>query len=148
MVFPASGLVNGRDAEEKRGVRGWLLLLCLLLLVGQPLSLAVSVSGAMGALPIRGLPLALVIVARILVAALGVGAGIALVGVRPGAVRLAQWSLGVSAAMDTFVDATSFYPSNRLPGATPFVMAISLAYYALWLAYLSRSRRVQRTFPE
>ena len=146
MVFPASERVNDSGDQQKQGIRGWLLLLCLLLLVGHPVSLALGLSAALGALPIRGLSLALVIVARILVAAVGIGAGIALLGVRPGAVRLAQWSLGLSAAMDTFVDTTSFYPRNRLPGTTPLVVAASLAYYTIWLVYLVRSRRVRHTY--
>jgi hypothetical protein len=124
------------------------LVLCLLLLVGQPLSLAFGLSAAIGALPIRGLPLAGVIVARLLVAAIGVGAGLALFALRPGSTRMAQWSLGISAAMDTFVDTTPYYPHNRLPGLTPVVVAASIAYYAIWFTYLVRSTRVKRTVPE
>jgi hypothetical protein len=69
------------------------------------------------------------------------------VGQRRGAVSLARWSLLLSAAMDLFVYATPFMPSNRLPGTTPLFAAASLTYYAIWLAYLSRSKRVRNAFP-
>ena len=147
MVVPGLGLVNDTGESVKGGVGGWLLLLCLLLLVGQPVSLALGASTALDAVPIRGLSLALVIIGRTLVAAIGVGAGLALLGRRAGAVTFARWSLVLSAAMDTFVYVTPFYPSNRTPGVTPFFVVASLVYYAIWLAYLFRSRRVRSTFP-
>jgi len=136
---------DARD-RSKNGIGGWLLLLCLLLLVWQPASLAVGASSALDALPIRGLSLALVLIAQLLVASVGIGAGLALVGRRPGAVALAKWSLGLSAAMDVFVYTTPFVPSNRMPGETPLVVTASLLYYAIWLAYLVRSKRVRNTF--
>ena len=129
------------------GVGGWLLLLCLLLVVGQPINLAVGASRALGSLPIRGLPLALVITGQLMVAGIGVGAGLALLGSRRGAATFAKGSLLLSAGMDLFVYSTPFVPNNRLPGTTPLFVIASLAYYAVWIAYLSRSKRVQNTFP-
>lgn len=122
-------------------------MLCLLLLVGQPVSLAVSAARSLGALPTKGLPLALVVIGQLSVAGVGVAAGLALLGRRRGAVALAKWSLLLSAAMDQFVYATPFLPNNRYPGTTPVFAAASLAYYAVWLEYLLRSKRVRRTFP-
>ena len=55
---------------QPRGVRGWLLVLCLLLLVWQPLGLALVASSVLDELAIRGLSLALVLLLRLLVAAL------------------------------------------------------------------------------
>jgi len=49
--------------------------------------------------------------------------------------------------MDLFVYSTPFVPNNRLPGTTPLFVIASLTYYAIWIAYLSRSKRVQNTFP-
>ena len=145
MVVPPRTGVN--EVVQPDDVGGWLLLLCLLLLVGQPVSLAVSAARSLGALPTRGLPLALVVVGQLLVAGVGVAAGLALLGRRRGAVSLAKWSLLLSAAMDQFVYATPFLPNNRLPGTTPLYAAASFAYYAVWLEYLLRSKRVRRTFP-
>ena len=146
MVAPGLRLVNDTEEPARGGVRGWLLLLALLLLLGHPINLAVGASTAIDALPLRGASLALVLVARLLVASVGVGAGIALMGRRPGAVTFARWALVLSAAMDAFVYTTPFYPSNRMPGVTPIVTTASIAYHALWLAYLFRSKRVRATF--
>jgi hypothetical protein len=145
MVVPPRTGVN--EVIPPDDVGGWLLLLCLLLLVGQPVTLAVSAARSLGALPTKGLPLALVVVGQLIVAGIGVSAGLALLGRRRGAVSLAKWSLVLSAAMDQFVYATPFLPNNRYPGTTPLFAAASLAYYAVWLEYLLRSKRVRRTFP-
>ena len=123
-----------------------LLLLCVLLVVWQPLSLALTASSVLDALPVRGLPLVMVLGVRILAAGLGIAAGLALMGRRPGAVALAKASLIASAATDLFVYLTPYFPSNRAPGDTAIIIAASLAYYATWLVYLSRSKRIRRTF--
>jgi len=149
---PAVNDVNGVNDRHDRvdrmtsGVGGWLLLLCLMLLVGQPLNLAIGAARALGALPMRGLPLALVVVGQLMVAGIGVGAGLALLGCRRGAATFAKWSLLLSAGMDLFVYTTPFLPNNRLPGTTPIFIVASLTYYAIWIAYLSRSKRVRNTF--
>jgi hypothetical protein len=130
------------------GVGGWLLVLCVLLLVWQPLSLGLLASGVLDDLALRGVPLALVLVLRVIVAAFGIAAGLALVNRRPGAVALAKASLVASAATDVFVYATPYFPSNRMPGETPFYIAAALAYYIVWFAYLFRAKRVKNTFPE
>ena len=59
---------------------------------------------------------------------------------------MAKASLALSAATDVFVYTTSYFPNNRIPGDTPFYVAASLAYYSAWMAYLVRSKRVERTF--
>jgi hypothetical protein len=131
---------------RRTGVRGWLLVLCLLLLVWQPLSLGLVASSVLDALPVRGAPLALVLLVRLLVAAFGIAAGLALIGGRPIGVPMAKTSLVLSAATDVFVYATPYFPSNRMPGDAPFYVAASIAYSSLWLLYLGRSRRVRDTF--
>jgi len=125
---------------------GWLGLLCRILLLWQPLSLAVIGSSALNSLSVRGLPLALVLIGRLIVAAVGVGAGLALLQQRPGAVTLAKGSLILSAAADVFVYTTPYFPNNRPPGDTAIILAASLVWYAAWLAYLFRSKRVREVF--
>ena len=56
------------------------------------------------------------LVARLLVAALGVAAGLALRDVRPHGVALARAALIASAAMGLLVLNTRVLPSNRMPG--------------------------------
>ena len=128
------------------GIRGWLLGLCFLLIVYQPFTLALDASAALDALPVRGLALGLVLGARLIVASVGVAAGLALLGRRPAAVALAKGSLVLSAAMELFVYATPYSPSNRTPGTHPYFAAASLIFYGGWLAYLIRSKRVRATF--
>jgi hypothetical protein len=59
---------------------------------------------------------------------------------------MAKVSLVASAAMDVFVYSTHYFPNNRLPGDTPLFIAVSLAYYTIWIVYLFRSKRVRDTF--
>jgi hypothetical protein len=149
MVVPRNDRVNdaaGQVDNRPRGVGGWLLLLCLLLLVGQPIDLAVGAARAVSSLPMRGAPLALVVLGELLVAGVGIAAGLALLGCQRGAATFAKSSLFLSAAMDVFVYTTPFVPNNRLPGTTPILLGASLAYYAVWIVYLFRSERVRNTF--
>ena len=128
------------------GIGGWLLLLCRLLIVFHPLSLAVTASSVLNAMFIRGASVAIVLILRLVVVAFGVAAGRALQTLRPDAVGFARLALLMSAAADVFVYTTPFFPSNRLPGDTAYYVAASLAYHGAWLAYLARSKRVRMTF--
>jgi hypothetical protein len=127
-------------------IGGWLLILCLLLLVWQPLSLGLVASSVIDSLAVRGLSLALVLALRVVVTAFGIAAGLALVGRRAGAVTLAKTSLIASATTDTFIYATPYFPHNRPPPGDTLAFAASLAYYGIWLAYLVRSKRVRSTY--
>ena len=123
-------------------IGGWLLLLCLLLMVWLPLNVGIGVSHALHSVALGGLPVALVLVLRLLVAAVGVAAALALLNRRPAAVSLARGALIASAATDMIVYLTPYYPSNRAPGETPIYVAASLVYHGAWLLYLARSQRV------
>jgi hypothetical protein len=87
-----------------------------------------------------------VLIARLLVTALGVAAGLALTNRHAVALSLARVAVVVSAAMDLFVYLTPYVPNNRMPGDTPIYIAVSLAFWGAWLAYLFRSRRVRNTY--
>ena len=128
------------------GVGGWLLLLCRLLVVFHPLSLAVTASGALGALSVRGTAVASILILRLIVVGFGMAAGRALQHVQPGAVTLAKAALLASAATDLFVYTTPYFPNNRAPGDTPLYVAATLAYHGAWLLYLARSERVRATY--
>jgi hypothetical protein len=130
----------------KSGVGGWLLVLAVILLVWQPLSFALVAASLLDAVMIRGLSAAIVLGVRVIVTALGIAAGLAILGRRAGAVAIATASLVASAATDVFVYTTSYFPSNRPPDETMLLVAGSVAWYAVWLAYLGRSKRVRSTF--
>ena len=130
----------------KSGIGGWLLVLCLLLLIWQPISLGLVASSILDALASGGLPAVLILLTRLIVTGFGIAAGLALLGRRPGAVTLAKVSLALSAATDVFVYTTPFFPSNRAPGETPVYIAVSVTYSIVWIVYLFRSKRVRETF--
>jgi hypothetical protein len=132
--------------ETARPIGGWLLLLCRLLLVYQPLSLALSASAALNSLPTRGPKVLVAIAIRVMVTGVNVAAGLALTNRAPLAVGLAKVALTLSGACDVFILTTSFYPNNRPPGDTPFYVAATLLYHGVWLAYLARSTRVRNTY--
>jgi len=136
----------GNDSTTPSGVGGWLLILCALLLVWQPVTLGVAATTALHALPMRGLPLALLLAARVLATATGIAAGIAIVDRAGPALALARVALTLSAAVDLLVYTTPYFPNNRLPGETPIFITASLANYVVWMLYLARSRRVRSTF--
>lgn len=115
-------------------------------MVGQPILFAFTATTALGALAIRGLPLALLMVARLLVTAFGLATGLAMTSRRPAAVTMAIVALIVSAAADVFTLTTSIWPNNRVPGDTSLYVAVTLAFNAAWLVYLRRSKRVKATF--
>ena len=121
-------------------------MLCGLLLIWQPISTGLVTSSVLDSVAIRGLPTALILILRILVTGFGVGAGLALIGRRPGAVGMAMVSLIASAATDMIVYLTPYFPSHRAPGETPLYVLVSLAYGTVWMIYLILSKRVHATF--
>jgi hypothetical protein len=132
-------------STPRSSLGGWLLLLSRLLIVAHPLLFAAVAPGWVAALPIRGRPLALMLVARLMVTGVGIAAGVALTRRQAGAVTLALVALALSGALDLFMLTTSYVPNNRMPGDTPFYIAASLAYHSGWIVYLLRSRRVRET---
>ena len=127
-------------------IRGWLLVFCALLLVWQPVSLALTMSGLLDELSMRGAGLGLILLARLLAAGLGIAAGLALFQMKPGAISIAKASLVFSALVDLVVYATPYSPNNRPPGDATLILIGSLAYYAIWFTYLTRSKRVSATY--
>ena len=105
---------NDEGGEHSLG--GWLLVLCVFLAIWQPVNLALVASNALAALPVRGWPLALLLAARVVVTACGLAAALAIYHRHAGAMVMAVVSLTLSACVEVFVYATSYFPSNRLPG--------------------------------
>lgn len=134
------------EIKPAEGVRGWLLLLCKMLTIWHPVFFGLTAASALGALPVRGAPLGVVLLWRLAVTAFGIAAGIALYSRSGAAVTIATASLALSAATDVFVYTTPYFPSNRMPGDTPFYVAATITYYGSWLVYLRRSRRVRNTY--
>ena len=133
------------EPDRETSIGGWLLVLCGCLAVWQPLKLAAVAIASIAALPIRGWPLGALLVTRIAIAALGLGAVISIFDRKPIALPMTKAALLLSGTMELFVYSTSFFPNNRLPGTTPFYIAWAVLFHGGWLLYLLRSARVRRT---
>ena len=134
------------DDPQVRGIRGWLLVLCLLLLLWEPVSLGLVASSVVGSVAVRGFGLALMLALRIGVAGLGIAAGLALWNLRPSALVLTRAALVASAATSVLTLTTPYFPNNRRPGTTAPLVAGMVCYYGGWLLYLWRSRQVRSAF--
>ena len=127
-------------------VRGWLLLLCAVLAVVNPATLAVvAASRVGGSVPPSTLVLTLLVV-RLVVTGVGVAAGMALWHKRAGAVQLAKASLVLSSLetvgrLSTRVGFSETPPGLRLPLAIAVIL-----FNAAWYLYLEKSRRVTATY--
>lgn len=122
----------------------WLTLLCAWLAIWQPVNLAAVAAEALTALPVRGWPLGVLLLVRVIVTALGMAAARSIWERRAGALTLARTAIALSGAVQLFVYATSIAPNNRMPGDTPFYAAATILVHGGWLIYLAASARVRR----
>lgn len=142
------------------GVGGWLLLLCVALVLVCPVLVAWLVSTTYAGLDSRLLASGLAHGAVVLslwlagvAAALGVHAGLALWAQRPGAVATARrallWGLALDVAatvLQLLTGTTAFTPSLALDELMVRLLP-DLLFFTLCLGYLNKSRRVALTYP-
>ena len=123
--------------------RGWLLLLCAVLLGWQPLTFALEAASALETLGMRGVPGLLELAAHGLVAALSFAAGWALWQSSPAGPLLA--TIAVAAGAITGVQSLywSVLPSNVFPSDRLPLAALTVAHACGWLMYLRRSKRIR-----
>jgi hypothetical protein len=153
---------TGRDDEHRAGVRGWLLLLCVYLIIVMPL---IAILGAIGAWQraaaapaLRGALLTEVVL-EIALAGLAAYAGWALYRMRRNAVKftkayfiitfvLAIFGLGIllatAPAISQAQDNPALLKTLRAPATVASIRQAILS--AAWLVYLLRSKRVCTTF--
>ena len=146
------------------GVRGWLLLLCIYLVIVMPL---IAILGAIGALQraasapaLRG-ALLTEIVLEIGLAGLAAYAGWALYQMRRNAVKIAKayfiimlvlaiFGFGVllatAPALSQAQDNAALFNTLRAPATVAILRQAILS--VVWLVYLLRSKRVRATFPK
>jgi len=120
---------------------GWLLILCLLLCVWEPLNLAWSASSSLAAVTIDRLGRVMFLIFQVLVAGVGVAAGIAIWSRRMHGLALAKIAVGLSAgtAFIRFV----WFPGNVPPGLRLPLGVLFIAYNVVWYAYLTFSRKAK-----
>ena len=136
----------GSEPGADRRPRGWLFLLCRILIVYEPTLLALTIAPIIYSINLRGWLVATVLIVRLLVAGLGVAAGLSLRDVRPHGVALARAALLASGAMGLVILNTRILPSNRIPGDDALYSLALVAHHGAWLVYLHRSRQVRRLF--
>lgn len=118
--------------------RGWTLVLCLILLVWQPLTFAVEAAATMRSLGMRGAVGLLELTLHGAVAATSVAGGMALLQRSPSGTLLASVALvgiavtAVQALYWTVLPNYTF-PTDRLPIAAAIVL-----HSAVWLFFLNR----------
>lgn len=139
----AHGTGPGSDAPS--GVRGWLLVLCLLLLVWEPVSFALTASRLLASLGNRDASVTVLLAGRLVVVGVGIGAGLALSRRQQQGVVLAQTYFVLSSALSVLLRGTSFFPSDLPPGMAAPAVALVLGYNVAWFIYLIRSARVHNT---
>jgi hypothetical protein len=127
-------------------VTGWLFLLCLILTVWNPASLALRLTSSVVNLSSTSTLTLLFLAVRLVITSIGVAAGISLVMRRPWAVQLTKIALilfGAEAVvrLSTRVGLSEAPPGTRLPLAIVLVL-----HNAAWYAYLHKSRRVRTLF--
>lgn len=120
---------------------GHLLLLCALLCVWEPVSLALSASRNLGELATDSIGRTAFLVFRLLVAASGIAAGVALWHRRPHAVRLAKVALALAAISG--VIRYTWFPGNTPPGLRLPTALVLVGYNAAWFAYLTTSTQTK-----
>ncbi len=150
--------MSNRD-EQYRGVRGWLLILCLNIAILDPFTMLLTIFLVVSATkPYFGehpelLRLCLVSgICRLALAVFSVYAGLGLWKVVPGALSVAKRYL---LAVVLYSVVASFLPAlvgvpqesyQEFAGQTVFNSFLTMAYAIAWYIYLQRSRRVKATY--
>jgi hypothetical protein len=113
-------------------------ILALLLALWEPLSLAFFVAPALTTISTRGRATAAFLFARVLIAGLGIAAGIALWRDHPHARGLAAAALILSTAASAVTLTTTLLPSSIVPGDQWLYLAAIVVFNFGWLVYLGR----------
>jgi hypothetical protein len=120
---------------------GRLLLLTVLLCAWEPLNLALAASSDIGELATDSGARGAFLVFRLLVAGVGIAAGLSLWNDRPQAFTLAKAAL-VLAGVSALIRFT-WFPGNTPPGLRlPYALAF-LGYNAAWFLYLHTQERLR-----
>jgi len=118
-----------------------LLVLMAVLIAEEPLTFALYASSVVDRVAERGALAVAVLLARVLVTAVGIAAGLAIWNGRPWAVAFARIAVALSAAATIVSAATGALPMSTPPGLrTPYLVA-TLVWDAGWILYLSRALR-------
>ena len=127
--------------------RGWLLLLCIILFVWQPLNFVAELAATGPSLDMRGVRALAELMIDGAVAVLSVAAGWSLWVRVPHGPTLAVLALIGAAATGVQSLYWSVLPGQTKPGDELPLALAQVAHSAAWIAYLRRSRRVREMRP-
>jgi hypothetical protein len=114
-----------------------LRVLAVILAVWEPLNLAVFVAPVLTTVPARGAGTAAFLLARIVVAGIGIAAGLSLWRQAPHGRELAAAALILSTIAAAITFTTSLLPTNIMPGDRWIYLAAVVLFNGAWLAYLA-----------
>ena len=121
--------------------RGWLLVLCAVLFVWQPLNFSTEVSAALPTIAMRGWPGLFELAVHGLVAAASVAAGWALWQSNPAGPALALLVLAGAALTGIQSLYWSALPHNTFPADRLPLALVIAGHSSAWMAYLRRLAR-------
>jgi hypothetical protein len=110
-------------------------VLAVVLVLWEPLTLALAASTLLRRITEHGVPAYAVLVLKVVVAGVGIAAGMALWQERPGAMVLARWALALSLATTLFSRLTHFWPATLPPGVAEPALIASVAWTGGWLIW-------------
>lgn len=113
-------------------------VLAVILAVWEPLNLAMFVAPALTTIGTRGAATAAFLLARIVIAGVGIAAGISLWRDAPHARRLAAVALILSTVAAAITFTTTLLPTNIVPGDQWLYLGVLVLFNGAWLVYLAR----------
>lgn len=124
--------------------RGWVVLLCVALVLWRPVGYIPELLQSLPSLGMRGVPGAIELIFHGTVAALAVAAAQALWDGKPSGPVLGAVALIGSAAAAVQSLYWTALPSDVVPGTERLIAALAIGHAAIWLIYLARSQRIRR----
>lgn len=116
-------------------------IVAALLVVVEPLALALAASAALDWLFARGVVAVGFLLARLAITGIGMVAGMRLWDGRPGGMALARWSYAGQIAATILAHTTRLWPTTLAPGVAEPAFILGLAWYGGWLAWTLYVRR-------
>ena len=121
-------------------------LLALLLMLYEPLNLALTAAMLMPGLPDRSWTATVLLVARLAITGFGFAVGRGLWERQPGALSLARWATGLNLLTTVLITATSIWPKSLPPGVREPAAIVAVSWYAGWFVWTLRAAALdQRT---
>jgi hypothetical protein len=111
-------------------------VLAVILAVWEPLSLALFVAPVLATIATRGYATAAFLAARVVVAGIGVAAGLSLWRRDPHARALAAVALVLSTIASAITLTTTWLPTSIIPGDEWFWLVLVVGFNGGWMVYL------------